>query len=184
MKLLRLATLACALSAGLVGIPAHAQADTAAERTAAAHALMQSATSVLDMDRIVRQMRDGMLGPLTQAVRQQNPQLTPQQLQRAAQVMSQAIDEQAEAVMRRDMPRMMALMETFYAQNFNVSELQELQRYYASPTVRKSMQLLPDFMPQMMKPMMDDMVQDMPAIQSHMQQALAQLKAEGIELKQ
>jgi hypothetical protein len=46
------------------------------------------------------------------------------------------------------------------------------------------MQLLPDFMPQAMKPVMDDMVKNMPAMQARIQQALAQLKSEGIELKQ
>ena len=180
----RLAGLAVMMAACFVSAPAQAQADTPPDRQAAAHALMQSATSLVDTDRMVQQMRNSMLGPLTQALRQKNPQLAPAQLEHAAQVMSQAIDSEAESVIQRDMPRVMEQLEAFYARNFNVSELQELQAYYANPTVRKSMQLLPDFMPQAMKPVMDDMVKDMPAMQARIQQALAQLKSEGIELKQ
>jgi hypothetical protein len=176
--------LAVALTLGGVALGAQAQADTPQTRRAAAHEMMQMATSLIDVPRITHQMHDAMLAPMAQAMRQQNPQLTPAQLSRAVKVMSAATDEDIDAAMQRSLPKMMAVLEQFYAQNFNISELQELQRYYSSPTVRKAMQLMPDAMPEMMKPVIDDVTQAMPAMQAHVKEALAQLKSEGIELKQ
>ena len=85
-------------------------------------------------------------------------------------------------MMKAMKPALYAAMTQLYTERFSVGEIEELQRFYASPVVRKATTLTMEEMPRLMQPMMAGMRDWAPKIQERMQAAQATLKAEGIDI--
>lgn len=159
-------------------------ADTLQARRAEVHRMVELAQGTFDPRAIVKSMTQSMQTAVLQGLRERNPQLPPAQLQRAAEVLGTSIGEAVAEFGDQMIPRVYDQMETLFASRLNLAELQELNRYYANPTVRKAMDITAKELPALMQPMMAELQQHMlPAVQTRMAAAVKQLKAEGIALR-
>jgi hypothetical protein len=175
---LRASVLALCLAFGQA---AFAQTDTPESRREAAQALIKSFDDLMGPERMATMMKGSMNAPMQQAL-QAHPTLTPAQRQRAAQVVTDEMDPVMAEMFKQVMPAMYAAMTQMYAERFTLAEIQELQRVYTSPTVRKATVLGMEELPRLMQPMMGSFQQWAPKMRAASQRADQRLRAEGIVL--
>lgn len=156
-------------------------ADTPETRKTAAEKLIQSVDDLMGPERMMQGMRGAMQAPLMEGLRN-HPKLSDAQKKRAAQVMGDEMGGVMGEMMTAMKPALYAAMTQLYTERFSVGEIEELQRFYASPVVRKATTLTMEEMPRLMQPMMAGMRDWAPKIQERMQAAQATLKAEGIDI--
>lgn len=178
---MKLRTLSLSLLLAL-SLGAQAQtADSPEARKSAAEALIRSVDDLMGPERMLQGMRGAMQAPLLEGLRN-HPRLSEAQKQRAAQVMGDEMGAAMGEMMTAFKPGLYAAMTQLYTERFSVAEIEELQRFYASPVVRKSTTLSMEEMPRLMQPLMAGMRDWAPKLQARMEAARATLRAEGIDL--
>lgn len=164
-----------------IGQAALAQTDTPEARREAAVALIKSIDDLMGPERMAQMIKGSMRAPMVQAL-QGHPTLSPAQKERAAQVFTEEMDPVMAEMFKQMMPGMYAAMTQLYAERLTVSEIQELQRMYASPTMRKATVMAMEDMPRFMQPAMQSMGDMAQKFQGVAQRASERLRAEGIHL--
>lgn len=182
MSIRSTARLAAVVPLLVVSLLAQAQtpADSPSARQAAAEQLIRSIDDLMGPESMARAMRGAMQAPMTQALAG-NSRLTEAQKQRVVQVMGDEMTAVTTELMQSVKSGLYSAMTTLYAERFSVAELLELQRFYASPVVRKATLMVAEDMPRLMQPMLASMQQMAPRMKERMDAATARLKAEGID---
>ena len=182
MSIRSIARLAAVVPVLVASLLAQAQtpADSPDARQAAAAQLIRSIDDLMGPESMARAMRGAMQAPMAQALAG-NTRLTEAQKQRVVQVMGDEMTAITTELMQSVKSGLYNAMTTLYAERFSVAELLELQRFYASPVVRKATLMVAEDMPRLMQPMLASMQQMAPRMKERMDAATARLKAEGID---
>jgi hypothetical protein len=183
MKPFRFRLLGAAVLVALCATTALAQtaADTPEARKAAAEQLIRNIDDLMGPEKMAQSVRGAMQAPMLEGLRS-HPRLTDAQRQRAAQLMGEDLGAVVGEMMVAIKPGLYAAMTSMYVERFSLAEIQELDRFYANPTVRKATLLGAEEMPRLMQPMMGALQQWGPRIQERANATIAKLKAEGIDI--